>query len=606
MAYEEVGLRLRTDGVVESTKGVNLMALAVDGLATQAGVLSPALGNVGQQATTAAAAMTPLGVAIGAVAAGAGLLTLAWHQGGLEAQAYQRAMILTGNAAGETAGNLQAVAGRIDAIVGTQAQAAEILAQLVSTGNVSRAQLEQGTQAAIELQRTFGIEADKTVAALSALGRDPVRAVQKLNEQYRFLTISTWEQIHALAEQGRTAEAAAVAQDAYSSTAIQRAQEMEKNLGTLQTAWRGVKEMASETWDAMLGIGRSQTLQEQLNSVEIALASPVRRGGNTLQAEQRREALRAQAADLKARIAELADAAKMEAQIAANVQRQIDDDTAKKTKDREAKARRPGFYDFVGPPTMDEQFGKAANVAEILRGRDANRAARAAELASYDDTDKAELARRRDLEAKLRAEAKKSADYMEELERQRILGLKPQWQWMVEEWENTQELMRRSADDTMLSTLRAGEDAWVRWATTGKLSIRSVFEAFIAEQARAGFRQLIGTGLSLLRGGLGDGIDHGDGSAFLPRAGGGDVQAGHAYMVGERGPEPLFMGRQSGSIMSNDNMMKMLGGGGRQVVFAPVFHVDARTDKAEILQILQRGMQAAQADLLEKMDRREI
>ena len=84
---------------------------------------------------------------------------------------------MTGNAAGETAGNLQAVASRVDAIVGTQAQAAEILAQLVSTGNVSRAQLEQGTQAAIELQRTFGIEADKTVAALSALGRDPVRAI---------------------------------------------------------------------------------------------------------------------------------------------------------------------------------------------------------------------------------------------------------------------------------------------------------------------------------------------------------------------------------------------------------------------------------------------
>ena len=37
------------------------------------------------------------------------------------------------------------------------------------------------------------------------------------------------------------------------------------------------------------------------------------------------------------------------------------------------------------------------------------------------------------------------------------------------------------------------------------------------------------------------------------------------------------------------------GGGGRQIVFAPVFNVDARTDKAEILSILDRGMQAAQA-----------
>jgi phage-related minor tail protein len=601
MAYEEVGIRLRTDGVVESTTGVNLMEAALQGLGRQAGQVSPALGGVGQAAATAAGAMSPLGVAIGSVVAGAGLLTLAWHKGSLEAQGYQQAMILTGNAAGETAGNLQAVAGRIDAIVGTQAQAAEILAKLVSTGNVSRAQLEQGTQAAIELQRTFGIEADKTVAALSAIGRDPVRAVEKLNEQYRFLTISTWEQIRALAEQGRTAEAAAVAQDAYTSTALQRTQEMEKNLGTLQTAWRSVKEMAAETWDAMLGIGRESTLQEQLKNVEIALAAPVRRGVNPLQADERREAMRARAADLRARIAELADAAKMEAQIAANVQRQIEEDTAKKTKVKTVTERqRRGPYDFVGPPTFDEQF-PAANVAAILRGRDANTAARAAELASYDDTNKAELAMRREHEAKVRAQAKETAEYMEELERQRILGLKPIWQQMVEEWEDTNELMRRTSNDTMLYTLQAGEDAWIRWAVTGKLSIRSVFETFVAEQARSGFRQLASIGMKWLLGGLGDGIDHGDGSAFPGRAGGGDVQAGQAYMVGEKGPELLFMGRQSGSIMSNDKLAGS--GGGRQVVFAPVFNVDARTDKAEILQI---GMQAAQADLLEKMDRREI
>ena len=35
------------------------------------------------------------------------------------------------------------------------------------------------------------------------------------------------------------------------------------------------------------------------------------------------------------------------------------------------------------------------------------------------------------------------------------------------------------------SLLRSGEDAWVKWATTGKLEIRDVFATLAQETARA-------------------------------------------------------------------------------------------------------------------------
>lgn len=41
---------------------------------------------------------------------------------------------------------------------------------------------------------------------------------------------------------------------------------------------------------------------------------------------------------------------------------------------------------------------------------------------------------------------------------------------------------------------------------------------------------------------------------------GGSVYAGHAYLVGERGPEP-FIPQRSGSVMSNAQMRQMMGGG---------------------------------------------
>jgi phage-related minor tail protein len=326
---EEVGIRLRTDGTVEATNGVALLGKALDLLGPAAGAAAPEVAGVGTAASGALAALTPLTATAGAAAVAVGVLAIAYNQGAKEAQAFERAIILTGNAAGATEGMLQAMAGRVSAIVGTQAQAASIVAQLVSTGNVSREQIEIGTRAAIGLERSLGVEAEKTVKALAELGKDPLKASIKLNEQYRFLTLSTYEQIKALDEQGKRFEAAAVAQQTFSKTANERVQEMETHLGTLQKAWRGVTEFANKAWDAMLGIGRKRTTEEELASVEAALAAPQRRGGNNLQADARRKALEEQRDFLKQMLADQADGAAMQAQIAQRVQEKIAADQKK-------------------------------------------------------------------------------------------------------------------------------------------------------------------------------------------------------------------------------------------------------------------------------------
>lgn len=46
--------------------------------------------------------------------------------------------------------------------------------------------------------------------------------------------------------------------------------------------------------------------------------------------------------------------------------------------------------------------------------------------------------------------------------------------------------------------------------------------------------------------------------------------------------------------------------GGRSVTFAPQIYIDSRTDKAEIMGLLNRGLRAAQADLLDKMNRGQV
>jgi lambda family phage tail tape measure protein len=185
---------------------------------------------------------------------------------------YQKAIILTGNAAGTTADQLQTYAARIGQQLGSQSKAAEVLVQLVQTGVVSSKQLEASARTAIALEKAAGIAAAETVKNLTALGRDPVGASKELNTQYHYLTASIYEQIIALRSQGRTAEAAALAQRAYLTEIDDRARQVTSHLGTLQELARDTGFAFSRMWDKFIQLGAPDTLQQQIDEMDAKIA----------------------------------------------------------------------------------------------------------------------------------------------------------------------------------------------------------------------------------------------------------------------------------------------------------------------------------------------
>lgn len=205
-------------------------------------------------------------------AAGAAALAVAYNQGSKEADAYRTALVTTGNAAGTTSGQLKSYAQEISGLVGTQGKAAESLAAFVSTGRVSRDVLKEASQAAIAWERATGQAVGATAKQFADLGKDPLQAVLKLNEGTNFLTESVYRQIKSLDEQGRTAEAAAVAQRAYADALTGRAGEIERNLGSIETAWNKVKDAAKGGWDAILNVGRAETNQDRLAATRKQIA----------------------------------------------------------------------------------------------------------------------------------------------------------------------------------------------------------------------------------------------------------------------------------------------------------------------------------------------
>jgi lambda family phage tail tape measure protein len=242
-------------------------------LLQQGGQLKDIFGGIAPAAKALGSALlgliNPLTIAAAVVAA----LAIAYKQGSSEADEFARAIVLSGNAAGTTVGQLQSMAQSISAIAGTQGAAAETLALFAANGNIANASLERFSLAAIRLQRVGGQAVAETVKQFADLGKDPVAASIKLNETTRFLTVSLYQQIKALEDVGRTAEAAKVAQEGYATALESRTGELEERLGHIERAWRGIADAAKRAWDEMLNVGRPNTLQQQLAAAQSQLES---------------------------------------------------------------------------------------------------------------------------------------------------------------------------------------------------------------------------------------------------------------------------------------------------------------------------------------------
>lgn len=226
-------------------------------LMQQGGQLKDMFGGAGNAAKALGTYVVGLVNPFTVAAAAAGALGFAYVQGAKEADGYRTALIETGNAAGTTALKLQASAAAVSKNQGvTQYQAAEALTAFAAGNNVASQSFEKFSGLAVRLKDVTGKAIGETVAQFQELGKSPVEASLKLNEATHFLTVSVYQQIKALAEQGKASQAAAVAQEAYFNVSTSRLALVEANLGYAERGWNALAAAAKGGWDAMMNIGR--------------------------------------------------------------------------------------------------------------------------------------------------------------------------------------------------------------------------------------------------------------------------------------------------------------------------------------------------------------
>jgi phage-related minor tail protein len=328
-----------TDIAVSLQGGQNPLTV----LLQQGGQIKDQFGGIGPAVRAVAGQVASLITPVTAVAAAGLAFAVAYQKGAAEASTFARQLILTGNAAGTTAGRLQDASKRVAAVAGTQAQAAAALAELAGAANINPAGLERFAAAAVRMERATGTSVADTVKQFAELGRAPVEASVKLNETTNYLTASVYQQIKALQDSGRTADAARLAQETWADATSSRGQQITERLGLLERAWKGIKESAGAAWDAMLNVGRADTLADQLATAEKQLADKQRDrekflsslGGGARETFARR--FDAQAADLQATVDSLREQIRLEGRAADTARERVQQGKARIEFDRLAE-----------------------------------------------------------------------------------------------------------------------------------------------------------------------------------------------------------------------------------------------------------------------------
>jgi hypothetical protein len=225
-----------------------------------------------------------------------------------------------------------------------------------------------------------------------------------------------------------------------------------------------------------------------------------------------------------------------------------------------------------------------------LRNREAEKAAR--EFARFEEERTERIQRQAEEENRIVLEA--AAKRQAEIDR----GFAETFKRQQEEAERTAELIKGQADAIGESFGKAFEDAII-----GGKSLRDVIGGLADDISRIVLRQTVTEPLAnqvsgILRG-TGGGSIFSDifGSIFGgARANGGPVEAGKAYLVGEKGPELLLAG-SSGRVVPNNQ----LGGGGMQQSL--VFNFNGPADYQQVVTAAQLGAALARRQRADDVSR---
>ncbi|MFP5074599.1 phage tail length tape measure family protein [Neisseria sp. WLZKY-1] len=263
-----------TDIVTQLAGGQNPMLIMLQ----QGGQLRDMYGGFGNMFKGLSSVITPALLLFGGAAVAAGTLAYALYQGAEESRAFRRAVILSGEAAGVSAGRMQAAAQNAGDITSRYAEAREAVLALASSGRVAGENFEAFARSIVLQSEATGKSVEQLAAEYTAIADDPLKAVARFSATYKTLNADVYEQVKALQQQGREQEAVELVQRKYAAETEAMAQKVVADLGLIESAWKGIKDAAAGAWDGIKSFGREKTTEELLKEAKAQLEAMRRPG----------------------------------------------------------------------------------------------------------------------------------------------------------------------------------------------------------------------------------------------------------------------------------------------------------------------------------------
>nr|DAO97630.1 MAG TPA: tail tape measure protein [Caudoviricetes sp.] len=582
-----------------------------------------------------------------------GTLGVAIYQGADESDRLNQALIKTGGAAGMSASELSSLAEQAGNVSGRYSAAREAIEAMASSGKMTSAEITEAMRGIDAAATVTGKSVTEIAESFVKVAEKPSDAVLKLNDGVNFLTASTYRQIVALEKQGKMQEAALVAMKAYNDEMLDRAPEMEKHLGYIESGWRNVKDAILDAWDTLKSFGREDAYfdvkdytqrlanarmggdAQQIAEFEKKLADAQKRYDElSVSARKTGEEIRKQNDELQKAVKEVKESGKRKSDPEKSYYQSTYETITRQIEQLKLEAQQEGALTNAQKLRIQienqaadskkkltavhkEYLNKQLDELEVLERAASDRKfikdyekqyrdELDKTVRSYEDqiavvgmsTEKAEMYRKeleimRDAYNRIEDAEKKGilpegydAKILEDARNQIGLMLQKQqelkdvrndpWLALKESLETYKESARDAGTqirDFAKNTFQSMEDAFVKFATTGKLSFSDLIDSIIADIARmyakkataslfdALFQlggQTIASGLGSISGssssgssGVGFKYDANKFASGLQfRASGGPVSGKSAYIVGEQGPE-LFVPNTSGQILPN-------------------------------------------------------
>lgn len=296
----------------------------------QGGQLKDTMGGLGNMFRAIGSLFTPFSVGLGTVSIALGSLGYALYKAIDDLDKFKDAMTLTGGFAGVTYESLlnlgNVLSNKTNASIGS---ARDLMQQLAASGKYTSTSIEAVGEVILRFSKIAGVDAAKAAETLIPLLDGTASSAKQLNDKYHFLTLEQYKNIEALEKQGKLQESAKM----QATLLNESLQSTQRQLGTLEKAWQGVANFASQAWDAMLGLGREDgvaratELEKKINDITQQIEDRRAKGMKTGSQESALKAFQVELNAIVSKEMAALDAAEARAKAAEANQKNIKDYT---------------------------------------------------------------------------------------------------------------------------------------------------------------------------------------------------------------------------------------------------------------------------------------